>query len=142
MPKPRSRFRNLILGRCRFFLFLDPLENVVMARRAVREKAVYRILLIHKDFEHCIELCQYIQAQMLDIEAGQLQRTAALPNLCVTQNQCLQAVAVDLCYCREVEYDMNDIVSRERAYRGPKRRFRIASFQLSSQIEYPDPLFL
>ena len=45
-----------------------------MASCAAGEKAVYRILLIHKDFEHCIELCQYIQAPMLDMEAGQLQR--------------------------------------------------------------------
>jgi len=76
-----------------------------MASPAARQKAVYRILLIHKDFEHCIELCQYIQVQMLDIEAGQFQRTATLPNLCVTQNRCLQTVAVDLGHFREVEYD-------------------------------------
>ena len=78
---------------------------------------------------------------MLKIEARQLQGAATLPNLCVTQNHRLQTVAVDLCYFREVEYDFNDIASRERVYRGTKGRFRVACFQLSSQIEYPNPLF-
>src|ERR1700722_5133322 len=101
-----------------------------MASRAARKKAVYCILLIHKDFERCIELGQYIQAQMLDIEDGQLQHAATLPNLCLTQNQCLQTVAIDLCYFREVEYDISNVVSRERVYRGTKGRFRVACFEL------------
>ena len=66
---------------------------------------------------------------MFDIEATQLQRTAALPNLCVTRHQCLQTVAVDLCYFREVEYKFNDIDSREPVYRGTKGRFRVTCFQ-------------
>src|SRR5580693_7852837 len=78
---------------------------------------------------------------MLDIEAGQLQRSATLPNLRMTQNQCLQTVAIDVRYFSEIEYDINDIVSRERVYRGTKGRFRIACFQLSSQIENPNSLF-
>src|ERR1700689_1888013 len=150
MPKPRLAVQKFDpgtlsaqipnAGSARFFLFVDPFENVVMGSHAGRKKAVYRILLIRKDFEHCIELCQYIQAQMLDIEAHQLQRTAALPNLCVTQDQRLQTVAVDLCYLREVECDIHDIISRERVYHGTKVRFRIACFQLSSQIKNPNPL--
>jgi len=131
MPKSALRFRNFFLRR-----------HLQKSRTQISVLSpVHRILLIRKNFEHCIQLCQHIQAQMLDIEAGQLQRAAALPNLCVTQNQCLQTVAVDLCYFREVEYDIHDIVSRERVYRGTKGRFRVACFQLSSQIENPNPLF-
>jgi hypothetical protein len=128
-------------GSARLFLLLDPFENVVMGSRAAREKAVYRFLLIHKDLEHYIELCQYIQAQMVDIDAGKLQRTAMLPNLRVTEDQCFQPIGVHPGYFREVEDDIHGVGFHKRVYRGTKGRFRVACFQLSSQIENLNPLF-
>jgi hypothetical protein len=124
-----------------FFLFLDPLENVVLSRRAARKEAVYRILLIRKDFEHCIQLCQRIQTQVLDIEAGKPHRATVSPNLSVTEDQCLKSIGVDSGYFREVENDIHSVGFHKRVYRGTESCFRVARFQVASQIENLNSLF-
>src|SRR5579859_7927546 len=112
-----------------------------MANSATREKAVHRVLLIHKDFEHCIQLCLHMRAQMPNIAAGQFQHTAAHPNLCATKHECRQSTAVYPGYLREVEDDIQIVGFHKRVDRGTERGLRVGRFQITSQIENLNPLF-
>jgi hypothetical protein len=112
-----------ISGLARVFVRQNPFKKLVMANRATRKEAVYRVLLIHEDFEHGIQLYQHNHAQTLDSEAGKLHCTAGLLNLRVTEKQWLQCIGVDAGYFREVEYDIHSVGFDKGAYRGTERRF-------------------
>src|ERR1700729_181614 len=84
-----------LLWRRTFFLLLNPLENIVVANRAVRKEAVYGILFVCEDLEYRIQLCDGHQAQM-ERWTKQFQGTAGRNNSCVTEDQGAQPVIVNL----------------------------------------------
>jgi hypothetical protein len=133
--------RNSEIRTTALFLSPDPFEDIVMANSATREKAVHRVLLIHKDFDHCIQLCLHMRAQMPNIEAGQFQCTAALPNLCVTKHECRQSTAVYAGYLREVEDDIQIVGFHKRVDRGTESGLRVALSDHLADRESESPLF-
>src|SRR5271157_385946 len=133
---------NRASGRRRPFLLLDECENIEVASRAVREKAVHGILLVCENFEYRVQLCQDHQIYMERAEMKQLQRPARGHDPCVTEDQCAQPVSVNVGHAREVEDDVHNFGFHQCGYRVAQDRFRRAFDQVSVQIENPNPLFL
>src|SRR5579863_10608177 len=77
---------------------------------------------------------------MKPAEIKQLQGPAGPPNPCITEDQGAQSVIVNLHHTREVEDDVHCPCSRQTDYRTTQDRLRIARYQVSSQIENPNPL--
>src|ERR1700674_2330132 len=72
-------------------------------------------------------------------EIKQFQRPAGPPNPCITEDQGAQSVIVNLRHTREIEDDVHSPCSRQADYRTTQDRLRIADYQVSSQIENPNP---
>jgi hypothetical protein len=75
-------------------------------------------------------------------EIKHLQRPAGSHNPRETEDQGAQPVIVNLRHARDVKDDVHNPCFRQRDYSSTQGRFRIAYYQVSSQIKNPNPFLL